>query len=96
MKNLSLIALGIAIISGNVPSRQFFLMTLNYLVYIFCTISVYILKFTIALFEARLYEDVMDLFINLPYMITLHFMHYPDAYIFCGIIMILLGTTAKA
>ena len=97
MKNLSMIVLGAAVLFGNVPSRQFFLMTLNYLVYIVCTISLYMLNFTASFFENQLYNDTVEIFTNLPTNIVWHFIYYPEAYMFCGLIMILVGiTSAKA
>lgn len=95
MKAFALIALGSAIVLGNVPSRQFFLMTLNYSVYIICTISLYLLNASRTFFEIQLYEDVLDIFTNLPSNIAWHFIESPEAFIFCGLIIILVGATTK-
>jgi len=97
MKTFALIALGSAILFGNIQSREFFLMTLNYFVYIVCTISLYLLNFTASFFENKLYEDVVEIFTNLPTNIVWHFIDYPEAFMFCGLMMILVGmTSAKA
>jgi len=95
MKNLCMILLGAAIAFGNVPSRQFFLMTLNYLVYIVCGMSLYALHYLAGFFENKqLYEDVTTIFTMMPTSIVWHFISYPEAYCFCGVILILLGMTA--
>lgn len=93
MKNIFLILFGTAILGGDVLSRQFFLASLKYFLYVTSTTCMCLLEILPRFTNDDVYDDVMFIYTTLPHVAVSHFMTYSELYFICGYLMLMLGFT---
>ena len=91
MKNFMMMLFGTAILAGHEPSKQFFLASLKYSLYIATMIAIFFLEAFSNFLEKEDYEDVLNIYFSLPYTAVRHFRTYSEPFFICGYIMLMVG-----
>ena len=85
------IIIGFGILYGNNASRQCFISIIKYIVYLWLSTTIYLLKNFYTNVDKDVYSEILKSYYNIPYNVEKYFHEFPDAYKVIGVLIILNG-----
>jgi len=82
-------ALGVAVVYGDVMARAFLLDITRFFFYVHCKVALWIFTFFASSMEKDMYNEVTNIFKNLPYEFDPQFKKYPNLYDLFGWLIVI-------